>query len=1378
MFQPWKPWYRSWAIILIVKLLTLIAANPSHAQIVPDDTLGSESSRITRNQVVPGGRGDRISGGAIRGFNLFHSFSEFNIEDGKRVYFTTPNHEIQNIFSRVTGINRSDIEGTLGVDGDANLFFLNPNGIIFGRTARIDVSGSFVATTANAIQFGNLGRYSASPDATENLALLTINPSALLFNQITPAPVELNIRNRRARSVPSGRSFLIVGGPIELNEANFFALGGWIELAAVLQPATVGLDQDVTSDRFRLNIPDNITRGNISLDRSSIDVSADNGGNIILYTNDLLMKDSSLTANVTANGRLENRQSGQITINAIGIVELNGSDLTARDGSNIAVQAQALNMVDDSAIRASNTIPEGPVNNQGGDIVIHATGDMRLTNGSKIDNEVERDSIGLGGDINIHADTLSLFGRGTRISTALRSEAEQCPAQCRAGNIDIQVRTLDVTNPERTRGNGSVILSETSGLGDAGNIRVVVGEGAVFDNRGRLNSRVLQGGRGNGGQIELYTGSLTLRDVGLITAGTEGEGDSGRIVIQARDTIHLINGGLIQSNVGPLNSDNSIGVGNGNGITIEARSIVLMGGSIESYTNAAGQAGSIRINASDSLILSTFDRPGRLPVDSRILAATEDQASGQGGYIDITTGSLQITGNSAINARSRSSFRGGDITINAGQFNATNGGQVVTSAFAQGNAGDITINAAETTFSGSNPDFPAILENAQNRVRRGNIRSIFEVIAIDSGASGAFARTTGDGKAGNITLNTPQLTVQTGARLTAETNGSNQAGAITLQPPANGQTLTVNLNDGQISASTSGTGRGGNLIIQAPGVVNLQGNGKLNVETTGAGRAGDIAITTEFLNIRGAQISATTTETATASAQSGNISVNADRLNLAGIGAGLFAETRGTAAAGNITLQPRTRPDLTVNFRNNTQISTSNFSAGQGGRVTITAPGAVILSGRGRFLAQSTATGNAGNVRIDTDHLRIRNGTEISTSTSGSGQAGDITIRADSVALTNRARIRSNTQGQGGAGRVIVRQAESVFLDNSSISTTVGRRARVASRQQIGSISVQTRSLSLTNNASINASTAGEGDAGNITVRGANTVSLANSAIATAVERRARGQGGSIVIQTTDLNLTNGARVAANSNQESRNAGNIAINASGRVDLSDSDVTTSAAARAAGGAIDITAARVELRDGDIRTNVSSGAGGGGNITIAADSILAFDDSDILAFAADGRGGNITLDTSAFLGENYQPAPADADPKTLDGNDRVDVNASGAIAGVITLPDQTFIQNSLSELPDVPVDPDQLIANSCIARNPNQEGNFTITGAGGLPMRPETVTVSPFPTGTVQDLPATSNPASTANANDEYQWQSGDPIVEPQGVYRLPNGRLVMSRECS
>jgi filamentous hemagglutinin family protein len=160
-----------------------IAVSGSHAfaQITPDATLGAEHS-IIHSGVSNGLPREQIEGGARSGINLFHSFYQFNVGEGQSVYFHNP-AGIENIISRVTGGSPSDIRGTLGVSGGtANLFLLNPSGIIFGLNARLDVGGSFVATTANAIQFGTQGFFSSfDPNP---LSLLTVNPSAFFFNQV------------------------------------------------------------------------------------------------------------------------------------------------------------------------------------------------------------------------------------------------------------------------------------------------------------------------------------------------------------------------------------------------------------------------------------------------------------------------------------------------------------------------------------------------------------------------------------------------------------------------------------------------------------------------------------------------------------------------------------------------------------------------------------------------------------------------------------------------------------------------------------------------------------------------------------------------------------------------------------------------------------------------------------------------------------------------------------------------------------------------------------------------------------------------------------------------------------------------------------------
>ncbi|MBW4456277.1 MAG: filamentous hemagglutinin N-terminal domain-containing protein [Nostoc indistinguendum CM1-VF10] len=191
IFKNWFGRGLEWKIGGCVALAAVLSIGVSEnvlAQIVPDKTLGVEGSVVKPNVNIQGIPSDLIDGGATRGANLFHSFRDFNVWEGRGAYFANPTG-VENILTRVTGGNTSNILGRLGVLGGANLFLLNPNGIVFGPNASLDIRGSFVATTADRIKLGDRGYFSAVEPQTSSL--LSVSPGALFFSQVANQPTAI-----------------------------------------------------------------------------------------------------------------------------------------------------------------------------------------------------------------------------------------------------------------------------------------------------------------------------------------------------------------------------------------------------------------------------------------------------------------------------------------------------------------------------------------------------------------------------------------------------------------------------------------------------------------------------------------------------------------------------------------------------------------------------------------------------------------------------------------------------------------------------------------------------------------------------------------------------------------------------------------------------------------------------------------------------------------------------------------------------------------------------------------------------------------------------------------------------------------------------------
>ena len=215
--------------------------NPASAQVTSDDTVNT--------QVTENGNTAEITGGETRGDNLFHSFQDFSVPTGNEASFLNAN-DISNIFSRVTGGDISNIDGLISANGSANLFLINPAGIVFGEGARLDIGGSFYGSSASSILFED-GEFSAAD--LDNPPLLTINAPIGLGFRDQPGDITVTgngqgtrtttdlIDTENALRVNSDKTFALVGGKLNLEGATIKTAGGRIELGSLQGNEQIGL---------------------------------------------------------------------------------------------------------------------------------------------------------------------------------------------------------------------------------------------------------------------------------------------------------------------------------------------------------------------------------------------------------------------------------------------------------------------------------------------------------------------------------------------------------------------------------------------------------------------------------------------------------------------------------------------------------------------------------------------------------------------------------------------------------------------------------------------------------------------------------------------------------------------------------------------------------------------------------------------------------------------------------------------------------------------------------------------------------------------------------------------------------------------------------
>ncbi|MBW4691230.1 MAG: filamentous hemagglutinin N-terminal domain-containing protein [Lyngbya sp. HA4199-MV5] len=1481
----------------VVCAITAILPDRTMAQIVPDASLGTERSVVRPNTVIRGLPSDRIDGGAIRGSNLFHSFQQFNIGEGRGAYFANP-AGIENILSRVTGNTRSEILGRLGVLGNANLFFLNPNGIVFGANASLDVAGSFTATTANAIKLGDQGFFSATQPAQSSL--LAIAPGALFFDQQLQQPRTI----QNSGTLIAGRNLTLAADNLELQGQ--LRSGGDLTLKAqdtvrirdsATNPfiASAGRNLLVQGDRlvdiFALNHPNSglFSGGNMVL-RSAAPIIGDShftsGGNLwveqldhslgrLTSPNDpvfqvlgdfSLFSYSGTSLQILAGGSVF--IPGGVTITGAGggfnDSEIQLSDGTRRtilgstiptleiragttefflasplfagslppSGANIVIGNVTMtafggvlltNQIAPNALLSPGVIVTGGIQTAGGEAIIDASGGI-LTTGA-IDVSIAN---GKGGDITLFGGLGGINTRGGN----LRSIS----ANGSAGNI-----TLAANQTIATAGIQSYVGA--GGTGDGGNIAIISSNGSVDTSAGTLYSSATNG---NGGTVTINAAGDVLTAGIQSLVGTGGRGQAGAVTITSRggsiNTTALapdFSGNTLTTGIQSLVGANASGYGGnvtltalGNIITRNIESRVGAGSAgfsgnitlfsaLGSIDTTAGTLSSSTENGISGKI--TFDAFGDI-FAGNVQAFSTGTTVGQAGEINIRSinGAFFLSGKQ-VTSQASGVAEGGNISISAKSVFLTNRAYVASSTFGQGNAGDLISVLADDTVSlsgssqirgtvepGGNGKASDIFIRARALLLTGGSQVQTELFRTATDPTTRIVTPGGRGQGGNIGVVASDLVYISGTSSNGFSSGllslsergaSGSAGNITVDVGTSnfnnaGAGLFRVESGGAVIASTRNNGNGGNITINSRTFEALAGG--------------------QILAASGNRVDARGTTTGSA----GIITVNAiDRVTISGRDPNFQDRLRKIDQfVRSPDARGTTRQDVLIREFDTSGLFVDTRDAGAGGSVAVTTAGSFSLSNGALINSATSGQGgfaNAGNIFISGGSISLQNRAQLQVQTSGVGNAGlvflqapggavsldnstifssvqpgavgnagGIVISGASISLKNVSQLQAQTGGTGNAGLVFLQAPNgAVSLDNRSVvfSSVLEGAVGIA-----GGILLQAGSFSATNASGLTTSTFGKGDAGLISVQTSGEVSLRGrgSGIFSAVGGNSTNKGGGIEVLARNVALTDGAAISVANGGLEGAAGNIEI-ATRNVELDRNSIITGATLSGKGGNVQIDSREYILLRRNSNISTSAGLrpsdGDGGKITITTPFIIAVPsrNSNIRSQAFTGAGGIITINDINGGTGLFGIARRSGD--FLTSNDITTSSRFGASGiTVITALNTSVIENNLAELAQQFIDPNTLLANSCIVRNREKKresgGVFQITGSGGLPVRPGDAPTASFPTGDVRSLPEAGSRESGVGSS--RAWQPGDPIAEPQGIYRLANGKLVMSRECA
>ena len=703
-----------WMQMIIVFALSRHCA----AQIVPDQTLpAGERSQVSGNSNI------QIDGGAVRGSNLFHSFQQFSVPTSGSATFNNP-ASVTNIITRVTGSDLSRIDGLIRTNGTANLFLINPNGIVFGANAQLAISGSFLATTANRLKFADGSEFDAK---AAQAPLLTI--SAPIGLQYGSNPGAIQVQGATLQ-VPNGQTLSLAGSNITVNGGQLLAPGGRVELTGVAAAGEVGLMQQ--GREWRLSVLDGLTRADVAIGNGAIvDVAAGGGGSIGITAQNFTITGigTYVQAGIATGLGTVGTQAGDIVINTTGATNINTG--TVQDIVNTGGTGNA------------------------GDIKVTA-GSLTFINGGNLDASTY--GTGDAGNVMMTIRGAATFDGVTPDGTQSGAYSfVDSGARGKGGNIELSAGSLTLTN-------GGEFNADTYGIGDGGNVMMTVRGAATFDGvtpaggfTTRASSQVNPGARGKGGNVELSAGSLTVTHGASLSSATAGTGDAGNVTLKIRGAA-TFDGTSPDGN--DLSSADSLvfigGEGKGGNVELSAGSLtVTHGANLNAVTFGTGDAGNVTLKIRGTATFDGTSADGRFP--SGVGSLVFSGANGKGGNVNLSADLVSLTNGAALSVSSQGQGGAGNLDVSANQLRLDNQGSIQAETVS-GQGGNITLQVRDLLLL-RHDSFIATSSGASQAVDSNIIseaggRQVRDLLLLPPSSFTTRAATDqGSGDGGNITLN-------------------------------------------------------------------------------------------------------------------------------------------------------------------------------------------------------------------------------------------------------------------------------------------------------------------------------------------------------------------------------------------------------------------------------------------------------------------------------------------------------------------------------------------------------------------------------------------------------------------------------------------------